>query len=144
MTVQFFVSNFLLAVLIIMVAVALIALFFKATNTWSRSWLIFLMVSFVAGLVGWFVYPFSHRVDGLLWIPMVLLAIVLGGWISWSANRGGSKNYELPPTPEPYYTEEELRGLSGTREAVSIYFGLVLLVFGLGMLLRYLFSFVNY
>lgn len=135
-------ENLLFAFVVILITVGIIGLFLRAGSVWNRTWLTFLTISLIAGTIGLLLYPAGFAVYWYLWLPMIILAVVLGGWLSWQSRRSHPDGYSIAPGDEPRYTQEEMRGAAGTRAAVGLYLGVLLISLGIGLLIRFLFSLV--
>lgn len=121
---------------ILLAMAALLGLVVTARSEWNRLWALFFLLAFPLSMALWWMLP----LDTPRWIaglPFYVLAIVFGLMLARRGARHG------PPPPhrdgEMLYTQEELRGAAGTRQALLLYFGLLLAVLAIWVVLRLLY-----
>ncbi len=128
-------AHFITAFIIALILSAMLLLIFKAETTWNRFWALLLILTFAAWVGGLWIMPFGPAVWGIYILPFILMALLFGLIL---AAAGPMQPHQY--REEPYYTQEELRGRAGSKEALTIYFW-TLLVFLLALVvLRYAFS----
>lgn len=115
---------------VVLAMAACAGLFIQARSRIDRIWTGLMLASFplVAVLWGW-LPPGSPR----QWLPWAWLALIVGAALGLMVR--SSRNGVFPPAPTdreegamtPMTTQEALQGPAGTRRALALYFGLLLL-----------------
>jgi hypothetical protein len=127
----FFAAAFLLT--------SLLVLFFLSKSRQAKGWYLFFIISSTAWL--WFLVSKPQAVNGLL--LFILPLFWLAGSLKVSSPLTSGSTTPHTPNGEPRVTQEQLKGRSGTLEALRLYFlllavGLVLLIaFGVGIVRFY-------
>ena len=128
-------THFVTAFIVALVLSAMLLLVVKAETTWNRFWSILITLTFAAWVGGLWIMPFGPVIWGIHILPFILMALLFG-LILAAAGHLHSRQYR----EEPYYTQEELRGKEGSKEALTIYFWALIAFLLILVVLRYAFS----